>query len=204
VTEITAISDTTVVQRQADVTRNDRFSAILVVLVSIGAFGIGLFLRQQASGQTWLYTNPEAGIEARYPAGWLSDESGTYLARLRDPKARPFKTQFVLSVFPAGGQTSIRNIVDTVTLQRSVTLPAYRVLNINRIGSGDQAVTQMDFVFVDEDPNPFIERLPVVVRGTDRIVLDGNRAIVATFLSEQSSYTDNLPLFDRFMASLRY
>jgi hypothetical protein len=187
-----------------DTTKNDRFSSVLVVIVAAVAITLGLLLRQTSQGTTWSYENAEAGIEAQYPAGWLADEDGSYLARIRDPKARPFKTQYLLTVVPAGGQTSIRNVLDSLTLQRSVTLPAYRVISVEQIEQGEQVITRMEFVFVDSDPNPFIERLPVVVHGIDRIVLDGNRAIIATFMAENTTFEVNLEGFDRFVASLRY
>jgi hypothetical protein len=42
------------------------------------------------------------------------------------------------------------------------------------------------------------------VLGTDLVIIDGDRAIVATFMDEQSTYPENLPVFQRFFASLRY
>lgn len=187
----------------SDLTKNDRFSAVLVVIVFAAAIGLGLLLRQQSMGETWPYISQEAGIEGTYPAGWLTDEEGSYVVRIRDPKARPYKTQYQITVVPAGGQTSIRNVLDNLTLQRSVSLPAYRVLSVEE-GGGAEAVTQMEFVFVQTDPNPFIERLPVVVRGLDRVVLDGNRAVIVTYMAEEASYFANLAGFERFVASLRY
>jgi hypothetical protein len=174
------------------------------VIMTAVALALGLLLRQTSQGTTWSYQNAEAGIEAQYPAGWLADEAGTYLARIRDPKARPFKTQYLLTVVPAGGQTSVRNVLDSLTLQRSVTLPAYRVISVEQTQQGEQLVTRMEFVFVDADPNPFIERLPVVVHGIDRIVLDGNRAIIATYMAENTTFDANREGFERFVASLRY
>ena len=59
--------------------RNDRFSAILVVIVTVTAISLGLVIRQRNVSQVWQYVSREAGIEAAYPAGWLSDEEGAYL-----------------------------------------------------------------------------------------------------------------------------
>jgi hypothetical protein len=132
------------------------------------------------------------------------DEGGNYVARIRDPKARPFKTQFVISSIPASGQTSVRNVLDSLTLQRSIDLSAYRVLSVEQATVDGVSQTRMTFAFVDADPNPFIQRLPVVVLGTDIVILDGNRALVITYMSDQESYDDNLPAFQRFLASLRY
>jgi hypothetical protein len=184
--------------------RNDRFSAILVVIVAVTAISLGLVIRQRNTSQVWQYVSREAGIEALYPAGWLADEEGSYLVRLRDPKARPFKTQITITILPASSTSSVRNVLDSLTIQRSVDLPAYRVLNITERTTGGLNFTEMDFAFVNADPNPFAQILPVVVLGTDLVIIDGDRAIVATFMDEQSTYPDNLSTFQRFFASLRY
>lgn len=202
--DLTANRDDQLETPASDLTRRDRFSGVLVVLVTTVALAAGLLIRQRAASDVWSYVNQQAGIDASYPAGWLVDEQGNYTARIRDPRARPFKTQYMITIVPAGGQTSVRNVLDNLTLQRSNDLPAYRVLNVGEVASGGTTYTRMDFAYVESDPNPFIQRLPTVVQGLDVVILDGNRAIVVTFLSAQGEFEDNLPAFERFLATLRY
>lgn len=192
-------------QRSAPpLTKNDRFAALLVIALAVAGVLLGLFIRQRDQSQTWLYVNQQAGIQASYPAGWLTDESGNYLVRIRDPKARPFKTQYQITIIPVSSQSTVRNILDSLTLQRSIDLSAYRVLSVDEVARGGTTLTRMSFAFVDADPNPFIQRLPVVVLGTDTVILDGNRAIVVTYMAEQSSFEANQADFERFLASLQY
>jgi hypothetical protein len=193
-----------VTEAASEITKNDRFSFVLVIVTFVVMFTIGLLMKQQSAAGTWPFSDTESGIEAEYPVGWLVEEGTTYVARIRDPKSRPFKTQLMLTVVPAGGQTAIRNVLDSLTLQRSVDLPAYRVIQVQEFDEGGFTVTQMDFVYVQTDPNPFIERLPVVVRGIDRIILDGNRAIIASYMADESTFETQLTTFERFVASLRY
>src|SRR5688572_24797401 len=187
-----------------EITKNDRFSFVLVIVTVVIMVALGLLIKQQSAAGTWSFSDTESGIEAQYPVGWLVEEGSTYVARIRDPKSRPFKTQFVLTVVPAGGQTAIRNVLDSLTLQRSVDLPAYRVLNVEELDQGGFTVTQMNFVYVETDANPFIERLPVVIRGIDRVILDGNRAIIASYMADEATFESQLIVFERFVASLRY
>lgn len=189
---------------ESSVTQNDRFSAILVVLITATALTFGIIIKQSSSTDTWSYESRETGIAADYPAGWLADESGSYAVRVRDPKARPFKTQYQITVVPMGGQTSIRNILDGLTLQRSIDLSAYRVLSIEEVNTGGITLTRMNFAFVDADPNPFIQYLPIAVLGTDILILDGNRAIIVTYMSDKESFETNRPSFESFLSSLRY
>jgi hypothetical protein len=181
--------------------RNDRYASLLMVLVTVGALALGLLLRQSELNSTFPFVDRTAGIQTRYPAGWLLDAEGDYVMRVRDPSARPFKTTYQVQVVPASPQTSVRNVLDNLTLQRSSELAAYQVLSVQEVPG---EVTRMDFAFVDTDPNPFLQRLPVVVLGTDLVVLDGNRAIVVTFMSAEDIYDRELPRFQRFFLALSF
>lgn len=189
---------------EPDVTRSDRFNSVLVVI----AFGLaalaGLFLLGSDSSSLWSYSSREAGIDAVYPAGWLSDEEGDYIVRLRDPASRPFKTQYIIRVIPASQTTSVRNILDELTIQRSVDLSAYRVLNVESVTLNGIEQTQMNFVFVDADPDPFSQRVPTIVQGTDVVIIDEGRALVVTYMANDTDYAQGLGTFQTFLGSLRY
>lgn len=187
-----------------DFTRNDRFSVILVLMLTTLAIGFGLILQQQTSSRTIRYESRTAGISAQYPSGWLLDERGNYVARVRDPRARPFKTQFTIATVPSGGQTTTRNILDSITIQRSADLAAYRVLSIEEFTRGSTHYTELHFAYVDADPNPFIQRLPVVILGLDIVIPNGSRSIVVTYMAAQDSFDTQRTVFDNFFASIRY
>jgi len=191
-------------QNTSLLTRNDRISPLLVTLMATLAISFGFLLKQRTTADTWLFESRTSGISARYPAGWLVDERGTYVVRIRDPLARPFKTQYFISVFPFATQSSVRTILDSLTLQRSSDLAAYRVLVVEDQTNLGTKTTRMTFSFVDSDPNPFVQRLPVVVLGEDIVILDRNRAVVATFMTDKDSYDTDRPAFTQFLASLRY
>lgn len=178
---------------------NDRYGSLLTVLVTAAVLTLGLLLRQSELASTLPFADRTAGIQTRYPAGWLLDTEGDYVMQVRDPAARPFKTTYQIQVVPSGPQTSVRNVLDNLTLQRSSELAAYRVLSVQAVS---ERVTRMDFAFVDTDPNPFLQRLPVVVLGTDLVVLEGDRAIVITLLASKDSYNSEFPRFQRFFTAL--
>ncbi|NDJ53237.1 MAG: hypothetical protein GYB68_09160 [Chloroflexi bacterium] len=186
------------------VTKSDRFASISVIVVVIGFMSVGLLLRARDSSSTWLYSNRQAGIEARYPAEWLVDEQGDYVARMRDPVARPFKTQVLIDTVPAADNTSVRNILDSLTLQRSAELSAYRVLAVRDSTLAGVLVTEMDFAFVDTDPDPFVQRVPVVVEGLDIVIIDNTRVIVLTYMADTETFEDEFDTFLDIFASLSY
>lgn len=184
--------------------KTDRYAEILVLVVMLFAILGGLAIKQQSQSITWLFESRQAGISVRYPAGWLVQEGGGHIVTVRDPKARPFKTQFIISSIPTSPQTTTRNILDGVTLQRSNDLAAYRVLSIASTTLNGSNVAQVEFAYVDADPNPFIQRLPIVVRGVDLVLITSSRAIVVTFMSDSTTFEADRDQFQRFVASLRY
>lgn len=183
------------------VSRSDRYASILALAVTALALALGLLLRQGQVSSTVSFVDRTAGVQTRYPSGWLLDTDGDYVMRVRDEAARPFKTTYLIRVVPASPQTSVRNVLDSLTLQRSSERAAYQVLSVQETS---ETVTRMDFAFVDTDPNPFLERLPVVVLGTDLVVLDGDRAIVVTMMAAEDVYARELPRFQRFFAALSF
>lgn len=184
--------------------KEDRYGLILTIVLFTLMILLGIFQKNSSSAQVWQFSSREAGIEAYYPAGWLSSETNDYVVLLHDPQAIPYKTQYSISVIPYGPQSTIRNVLDSITIQRAYELSAYRVLNIEEISVGGLSMTQMDFTFVDADPNPFIQRVPVVVQGRDIVTIDGDRAVIVSFMSAQDEFDENLVKFEKFFASLRY
>jgi len=189
---------------RSEYTKNDRFSEVLVIALFVVFFGLGLLIQQRASNRLWTYSSREAGIDAAYPAGWLYDDRGDYVVKFSDPKERPFNTQFIISVIPAGDQASVRTVLDGQTVQRSSDLAAYRVLDVNESTGYFGDTVTMDFAYVDADPNPFVQRLPVVVLGRDILFRDGDRVVIVTYMAQEGTFNESLPTFERFLTSIQY
>jgi hypothetical protein len=62
----------------------------------------------------------------------------------------------------------------------------------------------MEYTFVDSGNNPFLESVPIVIRGLDVLTIRRGQAIIITFLSESNKYNQNYAVFDRFIGSLEF
>ncbi len=152
-----------------------------------------------------LYVNSETGIRAFYPQHWLIDTSGDYVFRVRNIAQIGFKTTIQVDVQPVTINTSARNLLDTLTLNRSNTLSGYRVLSsIPYTLPGEQEATAMRYVYVASDSNPFLENIPSVVEGLDILAIRRGQAIIVTFLSDANQFDENLPIFQRFLNDLQF
>jgi len=70
--------------------------------------------------------------------------------------------------------------------------------------SNEQAATAMNYTYANIESDPFLETVPVVVRGIDILTIRRGQAIIITFLSDASSYNENYAYFERFLASLEF
>ena len=187
------------------ITRTQRWAQALVLLTTVGLLILGFFLKDQILTSTEPFRDLAAGILARYPSGWLLDHEGAYVFRVRDPKAPAFRTTFQVAVEPIGQDAAARNILDNLTLRRAQTLAAYHVLSTvdYALPEGDPA-TRMEYVFVQTEANPFLQSVPVVVRGVDIVTVKRGQAIVVTFRVEADRFDDEIWRLDQFLATLEF
>lgn len=194
------------ISRQTEeLSQRERWSHYFVFIYALIALIIGFQLRSSTLEATVLYTNPQAGIRALYPQRWLIDNAGDYVFRVRDVTQIGFKTTMQVDVQPVSINTSARNLLDTLSLNRMQTLSRYSVLeNVPYMLPNDQEATAMRYVYVEGSDNPFLESLPTVVEGIDILAIRRGQAIIITFLSDSRTFDQNFPVFERFLDDLEF
>jgi hypothetical protein len=194
-----------VTSRPTGLTARQRWSHYFALIYAAVAIFVGLNLRASALNATVPYSSSEAGIRAYYPQNWLLDTAGNYVFRVRDMTQMGFKTTIQVDVQPVTINTTARNLLDSLTLNRARTLSAYSVLAIDPyMLPRERQATAMTYVFVASETNPFLESLPQTVEGLDVITIQSGQAIIVTFLSDADSYEENLPIFERFLNDLEF
>ena len=188
-----------------ELSQRERWSHYFVFIYAAIAVFIGLQLRSSTLDATVLYTNPQAGIRALYPQRWLIDSAGDYVFRVRDVTQLGFKTAMQVDVQPVSINTSARNLLDTLSLNRMQTLSSYDVLeNVPYTLPNEQEATAMRYVYVEGSNNPFLESIPTVVEGMDILTIRRGQAIIITFLSDSRTFDENFPIFERFLNDLEF
>jgi hypothetical protein len=194
----------TVIEANAPVeslTLRQRYAHYFVILYAVIAFIIGINLRDAVLYATVPYSNQQIGINAFYPQNWLLDTEGDYIFRARDMAKTGYKTTIQVDVLPVTANTSPRNILDSLILNRSQTLSQFDVLGRQPITLGDAGIvgTQMLYTFVSGGEDPFLETIPRVVEGVDVLVIDSGQAIIITFLSDAAEFDANYAIFEQFL-----
>ena len=173
--------------------------------VIVFGFALGVNQRDSTLNQASIYSNLEAGITAIYPARWLLEESGTYVFRVRDMSHRGFNTAIEVSTAPVGTDTTERNILDQLSLQRSQVLIDYTVLGYDtyRLPDERQAIS-MSYSFVSRDTSPFLEGVSSIVNGLDILTIRRGQALIISFRADASIYSRELDTLRWFVQNLEF
>jgi len=194
-----------VTEQRPELTFRQRWSHYLVLIWGIIAMFIGINLRDSVLNATTIYSNPQAGITAAYPANWLLDETGDYIFRVQDMSRIGFKTTLQVAARPVSVSTTTRNVLDALNLSRSQVLAAYEVLSEEPFVLPDESqAIAMTYTYVDTEANPFLQGIPVVVEGVDILTIKRGQAIIITLLSDAATFADNRIILDQFLQSLEF
>lgn len=194
-----------IISESESLTLRQRWAVVFTILLAVLLLIVGLNLRNQVTNAVTSFENPQAGISALYPSGWLLDTSPDYILRVRDMSRSGFKTVFQVAIIPVGTDASERNIADSLTLDRLETLIDYRVQPLYTMILPDNREAQaLEYTYVDTQASPFLAGNPSVVRGMDLLVISGEQAVVITYRAELSIYEQQYPVFLEFVRRLAF
>lgn len=180
--------------------------SILIAVTALGMIVLGLVMRNSAFTATIAFNDEVNGIRAQIPANWLIDQTSDedYIFRAENTGGRPFQTIIQVSVKIVGPDATPRNVVDLLEVEGPTKLAQYRVLSVEDIMLGDDEANRIIYTYVETEPNPFLEAVPIVVQGMDIVVKRGNQAIILTYRDASVAFDLNRFYFDRFLATVEY
>ncbi len=182
-----------------------RWSIAITYMMILVGFAIGINQRDSALNRASDYSNLEAGISARYPARWLLEETGPYIFRVRDMAHRGFNTAIEVSAAPVGSDTTERNILDQLSLQRAQVLIDYTVLGFDEYRLADDSTAiSMAYSFVSRDSNPFLEGVSSIVYGLDILTIRRGQALIIAFRADADIYQRELEILRWFVQNLEF
>ena len=184
--------------------RRDRSVNWLVIGITVVALILGWFVKTTAEGRTVLY---EAhGLRVRYPADWVrAVAQSPTLLQIEDRWAVPYRTTLKLERLPVppGMEKILPTVQNSLALERGRGWTAYRVLRSD--GSVEVNGTtgmQITFAYVETNPNPFLETVPVVMYGEDYLFPVGDQVYVATLTAAEANYAQAQKALSNFLRSL--
>jgi hypothetical protein len=192
-------------QNDARVQRRIILNSLIGIAIAIMLLGWGWLQRSGALNSTIAFEDEINGIRAQIPVSWLLSEGDEQTVfRVQDLGARPFRTTIQVSIQAVGPEATPRNVVDLLKLQGPLELPNYRSFSEEVIQLGEDEAVRINYVYVSNERNPFLEASPVVVRGEDVVVLRGNQALIITYRDADSTFDENRFHFVNFLRTLEY
>lgn len=176
---------------------NQRWNTYLALAVAAALLALGLTLKNNALSATQEFEDLEAGVRAQVPAGWLIDSQGDeYVFRAQDPNALPFKTILQVSVLTVGDDATPNIVLDLLNMQRAPRFSTYREISrTDETLRGDPA-KRMVYAYTQDERNPFLATVPIVVQGVDVVVLRRGQAVIITYREERTAFDANLYRFE--------
>lgn len=184
--------------------RRDRWADWAVVALVAVALILGWVLREATLFRTTPFKLDDAGITGRYPTKWVREMDDDPLLRARDPLGGEFDPVLALRSRPLAAEVETAMSLDALALERAKRTAAYRTLDTAQVVVGGEVATRRTFVYVHADTNPYVDRLPVVVRGVDLALRDDGRVVIVTLLSGADDFEAYQRHFQAFVKSLEF
>jgi hypothetical protein len=179
--------------------RRDRWVSWIVIGVVVVALFLGWLVKVAAEGRTVAYN--AGGLQVRYPAGWVRvNVEAPILLRVENRLATPFRTTLMLQQLPMPqGGKPLAAVQQSLALERGRAWIAYRVLRVEEPATVEgHTGMRVAFAYVEANPNPFLETVPVVMHGEDFLLPAGDKVYVATLTAAE----ENFAQAQRYLRSL--
>jgi len=98
----------------------------------------------------------------------------------------------------------LATIHNTMVLERGPQWTAFRVLDTRKeVSMGGRSGMEVTFAYVEQNPNPFLETLPVVMKGEDFLFAVGDQAYVVTLTAAEANFDRLGSTLEKVVQTLR-
>jgi hypothetical protein len=184
--------------------RHDRWVSWIVIALFLVALILGWVVKATAESRYVTYN--ENGIQLRYPEGWIKLQADPPVVVQVADKVTGARTALTLErrPLPTDAPRPLAAVQQALTLVRGANWMAYRVLETTEsVSIGGRTATHVAFAYVDTNPNPNMETTPVVIRGEDYLIPDGDQVYVFTLVTPETSYAQGQRYLKDFVQSFQ-
>ncbi len=179
-----------------------RWADLAVVALVAVALIAGWLLREAVLSRATPFT--VGNLSGRYPAGWVRETGEDPLLRVRDPRGGETGAVLELRTRALAAEATPALVLDALALERASREAAYQTLSTDQVPVGGKTATSRTFTYVSVNRNPYLERLPVVMKGVDLVLQDGGRAVIVTFMDSADDFDAGYRYFLAFVESLEF
>lgn len=179
----------------------------MVWLLVAVLLGIGLLARTIVLSRTTTFS--EGGLSVSYPAGWiaLGKQDANELVNVGEPfDSGPFPARFSVLQMPVTSISRNAESLGDFALQwsdrGSRDLLGYKVLNIEPVKVRGEGAVRVDYIYVAEPVLPTPNSIPIVARGSDILIRQGDTMTVARLLAASEVFDGLGQTWGRVLGSL--
>jgi hypothetical protein len=193
-----------VADTRTKVQRRDRWVSWIVIVVFVVALILGWVVKTVAENRYVDYS--DGTIQVRYPEGWILLEVESPVIFQAADKPTGVRTALIIEQRPLATSAArpLSVLLQTLTLERGSSWMAYRVLETQEgVTIAGWTATHVAFSYVETNPNPFMETVPVVMRGADYMIPDGEQVLIFTVVAPESEYDQAQRYLEDFVRSFQ-
>jgi hypothetical protein len=168
--------------------------------------GAGAALTGAAETRTTTAADPQGALRIAYPTGWIATPGTDHLVDVQHPESgAAVPTRLIVTRESAAPGRSLSQLASETVLARTQQLAMYRVLAQRELRLGGRDALAIEYAFV-ADPHETVltaQRLPVVVRGIEVIVLADGVAYGIDIRAAAGVYDREWPTIDRILRGIR-
>lgn len=182
--------------------RRDRLVDWLVVALVLVALLLGWGVKAAAAGRTAVVA--VEGLTIRYPAGWLRTEVEPPVLLQVEEWLGAARSVITVQRRPLPAvDNPLAAVEQALTLERARGRTAYRTLETEANVTVAGRITQRtSFAYVETDPNPFLQTMPVVMYGEDYLFPVGDQVYIVTLTAAEAHFDRVRPALNPVVRSL--
>ena len=184
--------------------RHARWADGAVIAVVVIALLLGVWVRNATLHRTEEFAFDNLGVSGRSPAGWARQFGDDPLVRLRDLRSGTFPTTLELRRRPLAAEADVSLALDALVLEHAADATAYTSLGTEQVLVHNTTATQRGFTYVAVNHNPYVDQLPVVVRGLDVALRVADQVYVITYIANADEFDASYPYFRAFIEDLEF
>jgi len=173
---------------KAKAQQRDRLVEWIVVAITVAALLVGWGIQAAVEGRT--ATAEVEGLQLRYPAGWIKTNAEPPILLQAEEWLGPARSTVIVQRRPLpAAPNPLRAVQQTIALERARTWTAYRTLETDEAATvAGRPAFRVAFAYVETNPNPYLETVPVVMYGEDYLIQVGNDVYVVTLTAAEDYY----------------
>ncbi len=182
----------------------DKYAEITVIAVTALALVLGWFYKTSIENASLPFQ--AEGITVAAPKGWLQADpaNDTEILRVININSSGFSTTYVVSKITIAEDVPALEVASIVALNHAQDLLAFRVLNQQEVQVYGRPAYEVEYAFVESNPDLTHSELPKVVRGVDYIFVENGQAIVVSYQADEKNYEADLNRFLLFLRSINF